>query len=215
MVRRIQVMVKEFFLNLRKPQGIGGSITLWSMNLVHGTMAKWGLKYLNIKNNDSILDVGCGGGANISRILRKVSNLKLFGLDYSELSVKKSIKHNKKAIDKKQCEIRQGSVSNIPYNDETFDIVTAFETIYFWPDIKNDTKEILRVLKPGGIFFICNDVVHLDNEKPPYEYFTKLLDLKIYSPEDFNNILTDSGFIDIKINLSKNKKFICIIARKE
>ena len=208
-------MLKEFFLNMRKPKGIGGSIMLWSMNLGHSSMAKWGLKYLNVKNNDNILDIGCGGGVNISRLLRKATNLKLFGLDYSESSVKKSIKHNKKAIDKKQCEITQGSVSNIPYNEATFDIVTAFETTYFWPDIKNDTKEILRVLKPGGTFFICNGTVLLDNEKPPHEYFTKILDLKIYSPKDFNNILTESGFIDIKINLSENKKLICIIARKE
>jgi ubiquinone/menaquinone biosynthesis C-methylase UbiE len=208
-------MLKEFFQSLRKPKGIGGSIMLWSMNWAHSTMAKWGLKHLNIKNHDSILDIGCGGGVNISRMLKKASNLKLFGLDYSELSVKKSIKHNKKAIDKKQCEIKHGSVSNIPYNEVTFDIVTAFETIYFWPDITNDTREILRVLKPGGIFFICNDVVRLDNEEPPYEYFTKLLDLKMYSPKDFNNILTKSGFVDIKINLSSNKKLICIIAKKE
>jgi ubiquinone/menaquinone biosynthesis C-methylase UbiE len=200
---------------MKKPKGIGGSIVLWSMNWVHSVMAKWGLQYLNIKDNDNILDIGCGGGANIARMLKKASNLKLFGMDYSELSVAKSIKYNKKAIDRKQCEIKQGSVSNIPYNESVFNIVTAFETVYFWPDIKNDTKEVLRVLKPGGTFFICNLASGLDNEKYSNEYFIKTLDLKIYSQKDFYDILTESGFVDIKINLSKDKKLICVTAKKE
>jgi ubiquinone/menaquinone biosynthesis C-methylase UbiE len=208
-------MLKDFFLNIKKPKGIGGSIILWSMNWVHSSMAKWGLQYLNIKNNDSILDIGCGGGANIARMLKKASNLKLFGMDYSELSVEKSIKHNKKAIDKKQCEIKQGSVSNIPYNESAFNIVTAFETVYFWPDIGNDTKEVLRVLKPGGTFFICNLAGKLDNEKSSNEYFGEMLDFKMYSQKDFNDILTGSGFVDVKINLSKDKKLICVTAKKK
>jgi ubiquinone/menaquinone biosynthesis C-methylase UbiE len=208
-------MLKDFFLNIKNPKGIGGSIVLWSMNWVHSTMAKWGLQYLNIKDNDNILDIGCGGGANIARMLKKASNLKLFGMDYSELSVEKSIKYNKKAVDRKQCEIKQGSVSNIPYNESAFNIVTAFETVYFWPDIKNDTKEVLRVLKPGGTFFICNLTSGSDNEKSSNEYFVKMLDFKIYSQKDFNDILTESGFVDIKINLSKDKKLICVIAKKK
>ncbi|AEF83642.1 SAM-dependent methyltransferase, UbiE family [Treponema primitia ZAS-2] len=207
-------MLKDFFQNTRNPKGIGGAIMLWSMNWGHSIMAKWGLKYLNIKNNDIILDIGCGGGANILRMLKKASDLKIFSIDYSELSVKKAIKYNKKAINKNICEIKIGNVSNIPYNETTFDIVTAFETTYFWPDIINDLKEKLRVLKSGGTFFICNEAVSVDNEKTPYEYFIKILDLNIYSPNDFVNILTKSGFIDININLSKNKKLVCVIAKK-
>jgi SAM-dependent methyltransferase len=207
-------MLKDFYLNLRKPKGLGGSIILWSMNCIHSIMAKQGLQYLNIKDNDSILDIGCGGGVNIARMLKKASNVKLFGIDYSELSVEKSIKYNKKAINEGQCEIKHGSVSNIPYNEATFDIVTAFETVYFWPDINNDTKEVFRVLKPGGTFLICNGTVRLNNEEYSDGYFVKILDLKIYSQEDFNAILTKSGFTDIKINLSKNKKLICVTAKK-
>jgi SAM-dependent methyltransferase len=85
-------MLKKFFLNTKNPKGTGGSIMLWFMNWGHGKMAKWGLQYLNIRDNERILDIGCGGGANISRMLKKASGLKLFGIDYSELSVEKSIK---------------------------------------------------------------------------------------------------------------------------
>jgi ubiquinone/menaquinone biosynthesis C-methylase UbiE len=208
-------MAKEPFFSFREPKGIGGSILVWSMNWGHKMMAKWGLKHLNIRDNDCILDIGCGGGANIARMLKMASNLKLSGLDYSELCVKKALKYNKKAVDKKHCEIKQGSVSNIPYEETVFDIVTAFETTYFWPDIKNDAKEIFRVLKPGGTFFICNEDVRLDDDKKPHnDYFEKKFNLKMYSPKEFTNILSEIGFMDIQIILSKNKKLMCVIAKK-
>jgi ubiquinone/menaquinone biosynthesis C-methylase UbiE len=40
--------------------------------------------------------------------------------------------------------------SSLPFKDEKFDLATAFETIYFWPDLVNDFKEVNRVLKSGG-----------------------------------------------------------------
>ena len=45
------------------------------------------------------------------------------------------------------------------------DRVTAFETVYFWPELAQNFREVYRVLKPGGVFFICNEAVsytHLD-----------------------------------------------------
>jgi ubiquinone/menaquinone biosynthesis C-methylase UbiE len=207
-------MLKKFFLNTRKPEGKGGAVMLWFMNWGHGKMAKWGLQYLTVKDNDHILDVGCGGGANIVRMLKMASGVRVFGIDYSSLSVAKAIRYNRAAIARKQCEIKTGSVSHISYSDATFDTVTAFETVYFWPDIKNDVKEVFRVLKPGGTFFICNEAVRLDNGKSSNEYFEKMLDLKIYSPKEFNDILTANGFVDVKINLSKDKKLVCVMGKK-
>jgi SAM-dependent methyltransferase len=207
-------MLKNFFLNTKNPRGAGGALMLWMMNKGHAKMAEWGLQYLDIKDNGHILDIGCGGGANIARMLKKAPGLKLYGIDCSELSVAKSIKYNRKAIARKQCVVMYGSVSDIPFRDAAFDTVTAFETVYFWPDIKNDTQEVFRVLKPGGTFFICNEAVRLENGKSSGEYFVKMLDLKVYSPKDFNEILSAAGFEDIRINLSKNKKLICVTAKK-
>jgi ubiquinone/menaquinone biosynthesis C-methylase UbiE len=49
-------------------------------------------------------------------------------------------------------------VSQIPWEDGAFDLVTAFETVYFWPDFEGGLKEVRRVLKPGGTLFICNEM---------------------------------------------------------
>jgi ubiquinone/menaquinone biosynthesis C-methylase UbiE len=207
-------MLKKFFLNLRRPSGIGGSVLLWSMNRGHDAMARWGLAHLDIKPADYVLDIGCGGGRNIAHMLTAAVNGKVCGLDYSPLSVKKSIKYNERDVAAGRCEIKQGNVAAIPYDEESFDIVTAFETVYFWPDFINDLKEVIKVLKPAGTFLICNEAFVMDGKKPPRKYFVKLLDLKIYSPRDFIEILTAAGFVDIKVDLSEKKQYICVTAQK-
>jgi len=206
-------MLKEFILNARKPKGIGGSIMLWTMNLGHAHLAKWGLTYLEVKPNDCILDVGCGGGANINRLLQITSG-NVCGLDYSTLCVEKSKKYNEKAIAEKRCEIKEGSVSHIPFDENKFDIVTAFETTYFWLDSKDSLNEIFRVMKSGGTFFICNEVVREEGKEPPLKSVVNMLGAKISSPNDYQNILSEAGLVNIKVNLSKNKKLVCITALK-
>lgn len=52
-------------------------------------MAEWGLKSLKLKETDHILDIGCGGGANIAYMLKKCSKGTVNGIDYSEVSVEK------------------------------------------------------------------------------------------------------------------------------
>ena len=52
--------------------------------------------------------------------------------------------------------MQQASVAELPFEAEQFDVVTAFETIYFWPELAQNFREVYRVLKPGGTFFICN-----------------------------------------------------------
>ncbi len=51
-----------------------------------------------------------------------------------------------------RCFIEQGNVMELPYETGKFDLVTAFETVYFWPDLKQSFSEVYRVLKPGGMF---------------------------------------------------------------
>jgi len=206
-------MLKNFILNAREPKGMGGSIMLRVMSVGHARLAKWGLNYLTIKPNDCILDVGCGGGDNIKRLLQ-ITTGNVYGLDYSALCVEKSKTCNEKAIAGKRCEIKEGSVSEIPYDRNMFDIVTAFETVYFWLDSKDSLKEILRVMKSGGTFFICNEMLREEGKEPSFKSVVNMLGAKIYSIDDYRNILSTAGFVDIKANLSKNGKMICVTAQK-
>ena len=122
---------EELLRNARKPQGELGDRLLDRMNKSHEGLAQWGVSHLDIAYDDVIIDIGCGGGVNVERFL-KLTKEKVYGLDYSEVSVEKSTLRNQEAIDEGRCEIIQGSVSQLPFDDMTIDIATGFETVYFW-----------------------------------------------------------------------------------
>ena len=205
---------KELIKNARKPVGDLGHQILDRMNKSHETMALWGVSHFDIKENDVILDIGCGGGRNIERFASQVTSGKVVGLDYSEVSVEKSAKLNKDAIDEGKVEVIQGSVSEMPFDDNTFDIVTGFETIYFWPDFLNDLKEVNRVLKKDALVFFCNEAVYREGQMEKYDDLVELLDMKIYSEDVLKESLEKTGFKDFESFINDENDWICITARK-
>ena len=82
----------SFFENTRKPVGFGGKIMVAMMNVGHSAVARWGLQFLNAAPDAKLLDCGCGGGANIKRLLKKYPQGIVKGIDYSSVSVEKSKK---------------------------------------------------------------------------------------------------------------------------
>ena len=159
-------MVAEKIDQCMKPHGEEGIETIKRMNVNHKDISEFAFECINVDDCDKILDIGCGGGVNIEKFLRLTNN-NVDGLDYSEVSVDETIKRNQKAIDEKRCKVIQANVCNMPIEDESYDLVSAFETIYFWPDIKNTFKEVSRIIKPNGKFLIAQgtDGNHPDDEK--------------------------------------------------
>ncbi|MDR2830213.1 MAG: class I SAM-dependent methyltransferase [Methanobrevibacter sp.] len=208
-------MDKKLIVNARKPEGELGSKLLERMNESHEKLAQWGISHLNIENNDIILDIGCGGGVNVKRFNEMVPNGKVYGLDYSEVSVEKSTKLNESAIKEGKVEIVQGSVSELPFENDTFNIVAGFETIYFWSNLIKDLKEVKRVLKPEGMIFICNEAVGEDYVLEKMKEEIVLLNMKIYSEEELRLSFFDAGFIDFFTFRKEKTDWISAIARKK
>ena len=210
----------DLLINARNPQGKLGNELIDKMNVNYEGLAKWSLSHLDISKDNVILDIGCGGGVNGKRFLKMTEN-KVYGIDYSELAVKRSIKLNKSAVDEGKCEIIKGSVSDLPFNDNSFDIVTGFETVYFWPDFSNDLKEVLRVLKDNGIIFIANEALPKEGDERQKELI-ELLDMKIYSEDELVESLKLAGFSKVTTYLKDSKdsftgedaEWICVIAQK-
>lgn len=201
----------SFFQNTCRPEGIGGKIMVHMMNTGHSSMAEWGFAHIKIQSEDVCLDIGCGGGANIRKLLEKSPYGRVVGIDYSEISVEKSRKINKAGIESKRCEILQGDVMKLPFRDKTFDVITAFETIYFWPDISEAFKKVYKILKIGGTFMICNES---NGENPKDEKWTKIIQgMKIYNSEQIEKSLENAGFRDVKVDKTK-KGWICVVVKK-
>ena len=201
----------SFFENTRKPVGFGGKIMVAMMNVGHSAVARWGLQFLNAAPDAKVLDCGCGGGANMKRLLKKCPQGIVKGIDYSPVSVEKTKKVNETAIAEGRCAVLQGSVADMVFADNWFDTITAFETVYFWPDLPQCFREVYRVLKPGGIFFICNEA---NGETTKDDKWTQIIDgMAIYTDTALKEYLEKAGFCQIQSH--KNKKgWLCVMAQK-
>jgi ubiquinone/menaquinone biosynthesis C-methylase UbiE len=200
----------SFFENTRKPIGLGGKIMVTMMNLGHSPVARWGLRFLELTPDAKVLDCGCGGGANIKRLLKKCPQGVVKGIDYSPVSVEKSKRVNEAAVTKGRCTVLRASVAELPFESEQFDAVTAFETVYFWPDLPQCFREVWRVLKSGGTFLICNES-NGDTDKD--EKWTEIIGgMTIYKDIELKSCLEQAGFFDVQIH--KKKTWLCVTARK-
>ncbi|WP_407462556.1 class I SAM-dependent methyltransferase [Methanobrevibacter sp.] len=202
-----------FFENMGNPQGKLGNIQLKSMNKEHTPVSLWGLKHLDIAPDNIILDVGCGGGMNLNRMAQTAK--KVYGVDYSIESVKLSREVNEDLIRMGKVEVLEGNVLDLPFDDDTFDIVTAFETVYFWPDIVKSFGEVKRVLKPGGMFLIGCESNGADNLI--MKMSEKFMKMTVYNDEQLCEFLKQNDFKEIKAYLrdGKTKKEIIKYDGKE
>ena len=200
----------SFFENTRNPVGLGGKIMVALMNLGHSPVARWGLRFLELTPDAKVLDCGCGGGANIKRLLKKCPQGVVKGIDYSSVSVEKSKRVNEAAVTKGRCDVLRASVTELPFESEQFNAVTAFETVYFWPDLPQCFREVWRVLKSGGTFLICNES-NGDTDKD--EKWTEIIGgMTIYKDIELKSCLEQAGFFDVQIH--KKKSWLCVTARK-
>ena len=198
----------------RKPNRWIGRPFLWLMNLSHSTLTNWGLQQVSIEKNFKILDIGCGGGRTIQKLAAVATNGLVSGVDYASGSVAVSRSKNAKLIQSGRVEVRDGSVSQLPFADSSFDLATAVETQYYWPDLVNDMKEVRRVLKTGGRLVVIAETYkggRLDKLKAPA---MKLLQSSHLSADDHRQLFLSAGYDDVRIVEDKKRGWICATGRK-
>jgi SAM-dependent methyltransferase len=198
----------------RKPTGWLGRIMVRGMNMGHSPMTNWGLGHISIRKTDTILDVGCGGGGTIRKLARIATEGKVHGIDYSEESVTIGTKTNRRLIETGRVEIRHGSVSSLPYPDDMFDLVTAIESHYFWPDLVHDMKEVLRVLKPGGMLLMIGGAYKGGKYDKRNQQLVDLANMAYHSVDEFDRLFCTVGFAEVQVLEDFDRGWMCGRGRK-
>jgi SAM-dependent methyltransferase len=202
-------------LQVRKPSRWLGQLTLREMNKRHAPLTDWGLTHVEIGAQDTILDVGCGGGRTINKLAAIATQGSVFGVDYAQGSLAATYEYNKDLIAEGRVRIEYASVSKLPFPTSQFDLVTAIETQYYWPDLPGDMREILRVLKPGGKLVIIAENYkggRLDWIEGPL--MRVLLGSSRLSPADQRELFASAGYVDVQVIEERNKGWICVIGTK-
>lgn len=186
-----------------------------------GIDVKWRNKVVALVKEtqpESILDIATGTG-DLAINLTKTNAKKIIGLDISEgmLEVGRKKITNRK-LDK-TITMMVGDSENLPFENDTFDAITVAFGIRNFENLEKGLSEILRVLKPNGIFVILETSVPSKTPyKQGYKFYTKYIlpsigklfskDQMAYSylsesasvfphGETLNNILRKIGFINV------------------
>jgi ubiquinone/menaquinone biosynthesis C-methylase UbiE len=198
----------------RCPTGVSGRKVAAKMNKGHWDLTTWGLKHVRLNPDSVILDVGCGGGKTISRLAGRAFQGKVYGIDCSADMVEYSKQVNKKLIASNRVEIVHGSVERNGFRDDFFDLVTAVETYYFWPDLTEAFVEIKRVLKKEGRFLVISEMIkdglyEVENAEIIAKTQVQLVEL-----EEMQKTLYFAGFSKVKIYRKRKSHWNAILAQK-
>ena len=200
----------SYLQNACKPEGLAGKLILSRMNKSHAELSAWGLSKIEIPQDARCLEVGCGGGANVQRLLDRAPRGIVKALDYSDVSVEKTKALNDIAIQQNRCVVLKGDVMNLLFATGWFNVVTAFETVHFWPDLVQGFQEIHRVLDEDGVFLICNET---DGTGPNDEKWRKKIQgMTIYTPEQLEAALHEAGFARVECFRNENH-WLSVVAR--
>lgn len=195
-----------------KPVGLLGRIMVKKLNGErHAVLSEWGFSHLKVPENADCLDCGCGGGANVRRLLGMTKG-RVFGVDFSKVAVSETKRFNKGAVKEGRCEVFFADVRKLPFDAASFDVVTAFETIYYWQDLAGCFAEVFRCLKQGGVFMVVNEAA--GRVAANFEWEKQIKGLKIYTGEEIKSAMSSAGFGDISIDEIIEKDYICVVARR-
>jgi len=186
-----------------------------------GIDVKWRKKVVALvhaQKPDLVLDIATGTG-DLAINLAKTGATKIIGLDISEGMLAVGRKKIAREHLSERIDMIQGDSEALPFEDHCFDAITVAFGVRNFENLELGLSEILRVLKPGGLFVILETSVPTKFPfKQGYSAYTKyLLPLigKIFSKdqdaysylsesaaafphgEKFNNILREIGFTNI------------------
>lgn len=194
----------------QKPTGWLGRLVLRNMNARHSGVTDWGLSHVRVEKDFTILDVGCGGGRTVSKLAGMASDGKVYGVDYSAASVAVATKTNQESIGNGRVEIREGDVSALRFDDDSFDLVTAVETHFWWPDLPAGFREVFRVLRPGGSVAVIAEIYKGAQSKMTkmVEKYAPKTGIQVLTADEHAQLLSDAGFTDVQVATDPHKGWI-------
>jgi len=203
--------------HFQKPAGWLGRLNLRNMNRRHSKLTDWGLRHVPIEILDTILDVGCGGGRTVQKLAVLAREGRVYGIDHSGASMAVAAKTNRQAIETGRVEIRLGSVSQLPFADRMFDLVTAVETHYYWPELPADVREVLRVLKGGGRLIMIAEAYRGGKFDKRLRRFAELLNsanLSYLTVDEHRALLAEANYSEVQVFEEYDKGWLCAVGRR-
>ncbi|UKI21582.1 MAG: class I SAM-dependent methyltransferase [Christensenella sp.] len=203
-------IVQSYIANVKNPENTRrGRWQLRAMNNRYSMLGVWGLSHVNFARKRLVLDVGCGGGKNLERILKQSKQINAVGVDISPASIQVTKKKNSRAVKDGRLQVVQGQAESLPFASNLFDLVTAFETVYFW-DVEKGLAEVYRTLKKGGQLLIVNE----SQSSKGIEEYEQSIGFTVYTKDELCKIVKKAGFKNIRSDAGENGGWFAIVCEK-
>jgi len=174
---------------LKQPTGEKGIEMGNMMNETNINMTRHSIQNLNIKEGNSILELGHGNAGHLEFLFEQSEKLKYYGLEMSEVMFQEARQINRNFVSQKQAffSVYDGNV--IPFEDDFFDKIFTVNTLYFWQHPEKFILEIYRVLKQKGIFCLTFSEESFMKTLPFTEY-----GFELYSKEKAEALIGKTAF---------------------
>lgn len=136
-----------FDVTAKKPSGWVGKL-MYRKPVGHYGFFRVAIEKLQLRPEDTFLEVGCGGGILLEMVLQTVQ--RACGIDHSPDMVELARRKNARALSEGRAEIVQGDVQALPWGENHFTCAAGVEMLYFVEDPVQAFRELYRVLRPGG-----------------------------------------------------------------
>jgi ubiquinone/menaquinone biosynthesis C-methylase UbiE len=184
-----ETQLMEIAKQLSCPSGEYGILTAQNMASHNNNMISEAILALGLADEQRVLEIGPGGGDHVPRVFKQARGLKYYGVDISELMILESNKVNQDLVNSGQATFTLGNGKTLAFFNEFFDCAFTVNTIYFWNEPKAYAQEIMRVIKPGGLFIVAfapKDFM----EKLPFTKYT----FQLYSLDEAHTFFVSAGF---------------------
>ena len=197
---------------LQHPRGMLGKALFGWMTTKTIAHAHWTLDLMEVRLDDSVLEVGFGNGANIRLLAERASHGHVAGAEISKTAVEMASRRNARTIAEGRVTLHQAAGGALPFDDGTFDKACTVATMYVIADPSAVFREMHRVLKPGGLAAVTFPV----REKFMRFRPARTDGFHLHELADLEAAFRDAGFIQTRTERNDAVRFgaHCMLGRK-
>ncbi|AGI48445.1 Methylase involved in ubiquinone/menaquinone biosynthesis [Thermoplasmatales archaeon BRNA1] len=198
-----------------RPEGTEGEKVLKEMNQHHKDLSAWGMSFIpdSIRPKHS-LDIGCGGGLVLRMTAFEWPKCLCEGIDISQTSVDFTLRSNSYFVSAGRIRAQVASVEDIPFPDGEFDLITAVETYFFWPDLEKNLAHAASKLNAGGYMAVVTEQYPNGRNDEEIGRLCEEYHMKLVPNDELKSLMEKAG-LKTEVHLDEDKNWAAFIGYKE
>lgn len=187
----------------RRPSGVIGRYSYGGARgapRAHEPIFDEALELLGPVEGARCLEIGCGGGAMLERLLSRGAAV-VAALDHSPDMLALAMAYNQRAVADERLQLKLGDAARIPWPDQTFDVAVSVNMFFFMAEPQQVLDELFRVLRVGGRLVVVTAPGPLPKASPQHwwVYFWGP-SLHVHTDADMARMFERAGFTDVRID---------------